>query len=87
VTAKSADGTELAAELRQTYFPLVSAPRDAQPGGAVTIVIASSNAGPCGTRSDVAQLTIALSDGTTFEVRLQDPMEVSCTFAADIGVQ
>jgi hypothetical protein len=88
VTAERAEGSTVVADLRQTYFPLEPPPTDVAPDSAVTIVIASSNAGPCGTtRAEVDQLTILLSDGTTFEVPLTDPIEVSCQFAADIGVQ
>jgi hypothetical protein len=87
VTGHTHNGLTLTADLGQTYLPLSSAPADVEPGEAVTIVVESSNAGPCGARAEVDVLTIVLSDSTTFEVPLPDPLEVSCEFAADLGVQ
>lgn len=87
MTAEGSEGSTLIAELRQTYFPREPSPTDVEPDHAVRIVIASSNAGPCGVRADVDQLTIALSDGTRFVFPLQDPIDASCGFTSDIGVQ
>jgi hypothetical protein len=88
VTGLGNDDSTPTARLGSTYLSLTSPPLDVEPGDEVTILIETSGTGgPCGTRLEVDALTIVLSDGTSFEIPLQDPIDVSCEFDADLGVQ
>ena len=85
VEGHEVDGATLTANLGDTYFPLDDLSTDIAPNTIVRIVIATTNV-PCGSVAGIDGLSIALTDGATFDIPLESPIDPSCEFAADIGV-
>jgi hypothetical protein len=90
VEGRSSDGTTVEAELGQTYFAMSTPPGEISPDSVVRIVIVTNSA--CEVEPSLPQsarldeLSIALIDGTTFGFPLENEIDPSCGFRADLGV-